>query len=473
MKTLDLTGQRFGRLTAVSFSRVDHHQKRLWWWQCDCGQRKEINHSLVRQGRISSCGCLAKELLTQRLVKDIAGQRFGRLVALRQTGRRIHGMNMEWEFRCDCGALTYTSSPSVKSGNTNSCGCYLKDRITETQRNELTGQRFGRLVAVEFSHNITKANGNKGQACWRFDCDCGGQVVASGAVIKNRALRNGDVGCQQCAKQRMAATRSDDYTGKRFGMLTGIKQLDLSKSPAFARWLWQCACGKQVDRLPGNVKTHPNANCGCSRVCTAADRTGERFGSLVALERLRLDKAGKTYVWRFQCDCGNLCEARLRDAVKGRQQSCGCRMGGYDSISGWIDGTFRNPEAAAFLYVFPLAKHEGYAKPGIAESLEIRKRGSRGQYGEVHDFIELPRLDAWLIEQATLHATKYLAGCPAVLADAKWEGYTEVRQMEPAAAFQIALDFHSQLQDLGREEFAIRFLPMTPAEQRALIRMAA
>jgi hypothetical protein len=45
--------------------------------------------------------------------------------------------------------------------------------------------------------------------------------------------------------------------------------------------------------------------------------------------------------------------------------------------------------------------------------------------------------------------------------------------MEPAAAFQIALDFHSQLQDLGREEFAIRFLPMTPAEQRALAKMAA
>lgn len=473
MKTLDLTGQRFGRLVAASFSHVDKHKKRVWWWQCDCGQRKQINHTLVRLGKVSSCGCLAKELTTQRQVKDITGQRFGRLVAVRQTGRRIHGMNVEWEFRCDCGALTYTSSHAVKSGNTNSCGCYGKDQVAELQRVDLTGQRFGRLVALSYSHSVIKLNGNKGQAYWRFACDCGGEVVASGTGIKNRLLRNGDVGCRQCSPKVSGAKRADDYTSQRFGMLVGLKQLDLSKAPAHARWLWQCDCGKTCTRFPGNVKANANPNCGCSRITNAADRTGERFGALVALERLGLDKAGKTYMWRFQCDCGNLCEARLRDAVKGRQQSCGCRMGGYDSISGWIDGTFRNPEQDAYLYVFPLAKYSGYAKPGITEDLEVRKRASRGQYGEVHDYIAMPRLEAWLVEQALLHATKYLAGCPAELADAKWEGYTEVRRMSPPAAFKLALDLCDQLQELGQSEFAIRYVPMTPTEQRAVAKMAA
>jgi len=473
MKTLDLTGQRFGRLVAVSFSRVNQHQKRLWWWQCDCGQRKEINHSLVRRGRVSSCGCLAKELIAARQIKDITGQRFGRLVALRQTGRRIHGLNAEWEFLCDCGELTYTSGSAVKSGNTNSCGCYGKDRVAETQRLQLAGTRIGSLTALRFSHNIAKANGNKGQAYWVWRCDCGEELTASGAGIKGRFSRQGNVACMSCAAKARAAKRVADFTGKRFGLLTGIRQLDLSKSPAQARWQWQCDCGNTCERYPGNVKTNDNASCGCAKKTCAADRTGERFGSLVAIRSIGKRPGESTYTWLFQCDCGNTCQARLRDAVSGLQKSCGCRQGGYDSVSGWIEGTFRSPEQSAFMYVFPLAKYKGYAKPGIAESLETRKRGSRGQYGEVHDFIELPRLDAWLIEQATLHATKYLAGCPAELADAKWEGYTEVRQMEPADAFKIAVDFHSQLQELGREEFAIRFLPMTPAEQRTLTKMAA
>lgn len=405
--------------------------------------------------------------------KDITGQRFGRLVALQKTGRRIHGMNVEWEFRCDCGALTCTSVHAVKNGNTNSCGCYGKDRVAETQRLQLAGKRIGSLTAVKFSHNFTKANGSKGQAYWLWQCDCGEQLTASGASISNRFKRQNNVACMKCAAKNRASKRAHDYTGQRFGMLTGVRQLDLSKSPATARWQWQCDCGCTCERLPSNVKANSNPSCGCAKKSSAADRTGERFGSLVAIESIGKRPGEATYTWLFQCDCGNACEARLRDAVSGLQKSCGCRQGGYDSVSSWIDGTFRNPEQPAFVYVFPLAEHNGYSKPGIAEDLETRKRASRGQYGDVYDFIELPRLDAWLVEQATLHATKRMAGCPAELANVKWEGYTEVRRMAPAEAFTVVTDLHSQLQELGREEFAIRFLPMTPAERRTLSAVAA
>ena len=86
----------------------------------------------------------------------------------------------------------------------------------------------------------------------------------------------------------------------------------------------------------------------------------------------------------------------------------------------------------------------------------------------MYDFLALPRIEAWLIEQAVDNATIGQAKCPTKLIDRKWEGYSEVRQMPANQAFDLAIQFHDQLQELGREEFAIRFLPMSPSERRRL-----
>jgi hypothetical protein len=155
------------------------------------------------------------------------------------------------------------------------------------------------------------------------------------------------------------------------------------------------------------------------------------------------------------------------------QKTCGCGQGGYDSLQAWIAGTFRNPEAESYFYVFPLKRFEGYAKPGIAEDIRIRKRASRGEYGDVYDFIVLTRIDSWLIEQAVLKATRVMAECPSALAQAKWEGHTEVRRMSCEQLFAKAVEFHSLLQEYGREEFAVRFLTTSPAQRKALYKMAA
>lgn len=38
-----------------------------WLFQCDCGTKKVINASVVRQGKVKSCGCLAKEKMSERI----------------------------------------------------------------------------------------------------------------------------------------------------------------------------------------------------------------------------------------------------------------------------------------------------------------------------------------------------------------------------------------------------------------------
>lgn len=58
-------------------------------------------------------------------VKDITGQRFGRLTALKLVGR----LNREtiWQFICDCGTVIETQGYSVTKGVTRSCGCYRRE----------------------------------------------------------------------------------------------------------------------------------------------------------------------------------------------------------------------------------------------------------------------------------------------------------------------------------------------------------
>ena len=65
---------------------------------------------------------------------DLTGKRFGRLTVIRKTNQRTNHGSIIWLCHCDCGNDDcYVSSGNLRSGNTNSCGCYNKQRIKETQ----------------------------------------------------------------------------------------------------------------------------------------------------------------------------------------------------------------------------------------------------------------------------------------------------------------------------------------------------
>lgn len=52
---------------------------------------------------------------------NIAGERYGRLVAVRRGGSR------KWLFQCDCGVTKEIVHHHVRAGNTRSCGCLHQD----------------------------------------------------------------------------------------------------------------------------------------------------------------------------------------------------------------------------------------------------------------------------------------------------------------------------------------------------------
>jgi len=64
-KRIDLTGQKFGRLTVVKYVENDKWNKSRWLCQCDCGNQKNILSNSLKSNRTKSCGCLNKENITK------------------------------------------------------------------------------------------------------------------------------------------------------------------------------------------------------------------------------------------------------------------------------------------------------------------------------------------------------------------------------------------------------------------------
>lgn len=64
---VDLTGQRFNRLTVLRYVGNNRYNQRLWECACDCGNITVTTTHSLRAGIAKSCGCLKKEIVTKRI----------------------------------------------------------------------------------------------------------------------------------------------------------------------------------------------------------------------------------------------------------------------------------------------------------------------------------------------------------------------------------------------------------------------
>lgn len=60
-RLLDLTGQRFGRLTVASRADNGNDGSPRWLCKCDCGNVCTVRSSNLKRGQTQSCGCLRKD----------------------------------------------------------------------------------------------------------------------------------------------------------------------------------------------------------------------------------------------------------------------------------------------------------------------------------------------------------------------------------------------------------------------------
>ncbi len=248
---------------------------------------------------------------------DMTGMRIGKLTVLEYV--RTESGAAKWKCQCDCGNITYKATGHLRS-NAQSCGC--------TQRSELMGKRFGKLVVLERTDR--KSNG---AVLWRCRCDCGKECEkTTGALNAGFATSCG------CSWRQPAV-----QVGERFGSLTAVRPTE-QRSAKSVVWECLCDCGKTVLVRSTELTSSHTTSCGCAKraideqrdfknVLTYVDDTCVEFARDIAKPRADTSRdtgvrgvimvGGKYqaqitfqkkryYLGRF---------SRLEDAVKARRQA--------------------------------------------------------------------------------------------------------------------------------------------------------
>jgi len=138
-KKIDLTGQKYGRLTVIKEVERNGYTRR-WLCRCECGNETIVTQPNLRNGHTTSCGCVQRERASETNIADLTGKKFGRLTVVERLGT-AKNRKVIWLCKCDCGNTTNVQSDKLLSGETTSCGCARVEAgkaVQQTLHEELT-----------------------------------------------------------------------------------------------------------------------------------------------------------------------------------------------------------------------------------------------------------------------------------------------------------------------------------------------
>jgi hypothetical protein len=134
-------GKRFGHLVVLEeypdplYRKTKTSVVPLLLVDCDlCGNRKVVSYASLIHGGSISCGCRISKNRTK------IGERYGRWIVLSMVPRRDWVRNKNgstvpmWLCRCDCGVEKRVRGVNLRSGGSQSCGCFHKEKSYETVR---------------------------------------------------------------------------------------------------------------------------------------------------------------------------------------------------------------------------------------------------------------------------------------------------------------------------------------------------
>lgn len=184
-KRIDMVGKRYGKLVVT---KMIYNEKRKNYSHCecvcDCGNVViKDSYRLRNTKQEPSCGCNHREIMINRIAKNVDGMKFGKLTILES----IWSKEPMVKCLCDCGNIVVLNRNSVITGHTRSCGCLQKETMTKIRFQDDSGfvSDFGNEIIRPYKRN------KRGTLLWECKCgNCGNSFYAIPAKIKNNSIRS-------------------------------------------------------------------------------------------------------------------------------------------------------------------------------------------------------------------------------------------------------------------------------------------
>lgn len=189
------------------------------------------------------------------------GNKYGNLLVVKEAPKGNSG-EIRWECLCDCGNSGIFRGTDLRSGKKISCAECSKKRTAQKLLNDITGQRFGKLVVLKY---IGKNQTKHGGSLWECQCDCGNVAIIGGTELRTgRTIQCPKCGKEQAIKKLVEYKHStlEDLTNRQFGDLTVLSLSDRKNKHGDRLWVCQCVCGNIVEVQGNNLKSGNTMSCG-------------------------------------------------------------------------------------------------------------------------------------------------------------------------------------------------------------------
>lgn len=178
----------------------------------------------------------------------------------------------QWLCKCDCGNPNefVVLGSNLKRGHTTSCGCVYKEKIHEF--NDLTGQRFGKLIVLYRTDNKNYESNSSDRIQWHCKCDCGNECDVVGVNLTKTDGPTRSCGCLliETLKNRHqnATVNSDSLISKKSNWLTSLllNKNDADKYTVHSneKTYFVCPdCGEILYKCIDKVYSRRSLSCKC------------------------------------------------------------------------------------------------------------------------------------------------------------------------------------------------------------------
>ena len=189
----DLTNKIFGDYLVIYRTECPEGKNpNHAWWVCQCQLCKKY---FIKQG-----SALSKKTASNKCTcrNDLIGQKFGRWTVEYLCEEKTKNRGRIYHCKCECGNEKNVPAETLRKKESQSCGCLKKEKnatlIQNRCRIDLTGQRFGKLVAIYPIYN-TEGKHTK----WHCKCDCNNECDIDMGNL--RSGKSQSCGCTQSRQE--------------------------------------------------------------------------------------------------------------------------------------------------------------------------------------------------------------------------------------------------------------------------------